>query len=70
VTQTTLGFFFCFLKKRELRHGRIRSIPRNLISYVNTAHFPHNPDLLRTGARVKNWCQPDADFLHCCDILS
>ena len=55
MTQTALGFFLCFITKRELRHGRIQSIPRNLISYVNTVDFPHNPDLLRTGAGVKNW---------------
>jgi len=70
VTQTALGFFFCFIKKRQLHHWRIRSIPRNPISYLSTVDIPHNPDLLRTRARVKNWCQSDTEFLHCCDILS
>jgi len=55
VTQTALSFLVFFTKKRELRHRRFRSIPRNLISYVNTVDFLHNPDLLRTGASVKNW---------------
>jgi len=55
VTQTALSFLVLFTKKRELRHWRFRSIPRNPISYVNTVDFPHNPDLLRTGASVKNW---------------
>jgi len=54
-TQTALGFFVCFIKKCELRYRRFRSIPRIPISYVNTVDFPHNPDLLRTGASVKNW---------------
>ena len=59
MTQTALGVFVCFIKKRELRHRRFRSIPRNPISCVNTMDFPHNPDLIRTGASVKNWRQTD-----------
>ena len=55
VTQTALICFVYFIKNSELRHRRFRSIPRNPISYVNTVDFPHNPDLLKTGASVKNW---------------
>jgi len=47
--------FVYFIKKSELRRRRFGSIPRNPISYVNTVDFPHKPDLLRTGASVKNW---------------
>jgi len=59
VTQTALICFVYFITNSELRRRRFRSIPRNPISYVNTVDFPHNPDLLRTGASVKNWCQTD-----------
>ena len=55
MTHTALSFFVIFIKKRELGHRRFRSILRNPISYGNTVDFPHNPDLLRTGASVKNW---------------
>ena len=55
MTQTALGFLVFFTKKRELRHRRFWSIISNPISYVNTVDFPHNIDLLRTGASVKNW---------------
>jgi len=50
VTQTAQGFLVFFLKKRELRHRRFRSIPRNPISYVNTG-FPTQPQF------AKNWCK-------------
>jgi len=56
VTQNALAFLvFFFIKKRTMSHTRFRSIPRNPISYVKTVEFPHNPNLLRTGASVKNW---------------
>jgi len=59
VALTALICFVYFIKNSELRRRRFRSIPRNPISYVNTEDFPHDPELLRTGASVKNWSQTD-----------
>jgi len=46
VSHTTLSFFVCFLKQRELRNRRFRNILGNPTSYVSTVDFPHNPDFL------------------------
>jgi len=44
---------FVSRKTRELRFRRFRSIPRNVISYVNTVNFPHKTELL-SGTSVQN----------------